>query len=131
MVGGKGLLTVVCIIALTHTVSAVSYEEGDERLGYINIASDGTTNVIFNATSIQNGVILGLLVLVLGALILPLFGIPLSSLFSADSADSGYANNGYDNKNAYQYNSSLSKRSFDVLGPVLDALLKAKQKYSK
>ena len=31
----------------------------------------------FNATSIQNGVLLGFLVLVLGALILPLFGVNL------------------------------------------------------
>ena len=45
------LLVVVCCSAgLSH---AASYEDGDERLGFINIASDGTTAVTFNATSIQ------------------------------------------------------------------------------
>ena len=48
-------------------------EEGDPRLGYISVANDGTTSLTFNATSIQNAVILGLFLAVLGALIAPLF----------------------------------------------------------
>ena len=65
-------------IALFAT-SAFGYETedeyaGDARLGYISVASDGATSLTFNATSIQNAVILGLFLLVLGALILPLFG---------------------------------------------------------
>jgi len=131
MVGGKEKLALLCLIAFTQTVSAVSYEQGDERLGYINIASDGTTAVTFNATSIQNAVVLVLIVSVLGVLILPLFGVPLSSLFSA-SNDSGYSgeSSGYENDSAYQYSPAL-KRSFDILGPILDALVQAKNKYSQ
>ena len=64
-------------------------EEGDARLGYVSVGSDGTTSITFNATSIQNAVILGLFVLVLGALVLPLFGISLGGLFGSDS-DTGY-----------------------------------------
>jgi len=86
----------------------------------------------FNATSIQNAVILGLFVLVLGALVLPLFGISLGSLFgSSDSADTGYGY-GYEQQgyeapaSGYQ---SFSKRSIDMLGPVLDALTNSEEKY--
>ena len=42
---------------------------------YYSITSNGASSLSFNATSVQNMVILGLLLLVLGALILPLFGI--------------------------------------------------------
>ena len=46
---------------------------------YYTVTSDGTSTLTFNATSIQNGVILGFLVLVLGALILPFLGVNLFS----------------------------------------------------
>ena len=104
-----GLLVLLCLAA---TATAASYEDGDERLGYINIASDGTTAVTFNATSIQNAVILGLLILVLGALILPMFGVPLSSLFSERSGQeygSAY-NGGYSGETNYAYAPSVAKR---------------------
>merc|ERR1712025_326893 len=84
------------ILALALAASTASAsetfeeEEGDARLGYITVGSSGATSITFNATSIQNAVILGLFTLVLGALILPLFGVSLGSLFGSDSSDSGY-----------------------------------------
>merc|ERR1712079_597991 len=62
----------ILAFALFSAASAETYEEeeGDPRLGYIAVGSDGTTSITFNATSIQNAVILGLFILVLGALIL-------------------------------------------------------------
>ena len=99
--------------------SAETFEEdaGDARLGYISVGSSGATSITFNATSIQNAVILGLFSLVRGALILPLFGVSLGSLFGGDSSDSGYSygfdqaensNYGYETSgNAYN---SFSKR---------------------
>jgi len=128
----------VLAFAIVSAVSAETYEEedGDARLGYITVGSDGSTSITFNATSIQNAVILGLFVLVLGALVLPLFGISLGALFgSSDSADTGYGygyeqptyGQGYEAPSAgYQ---SFSKRSIEMLGPVLDALTSAKEKY--
>merc|ERR1719385_191479 len=89
----KWLLFVTSALACLALVSAETYteeEEGDARLGYVSVGSDGTTSITFNATSIQNAVILGLFILVLGALILPLFGISLGSLFGSDSSDTGY-----------------------------------------
>ena len=82
------------ILALGLVASAASAEtfeeeDGDARLGYISVGSSGATSITFNATSIQNAVILGLFTLVLGALILPLFGVSLGSLFGGDSSDSG------------------------------------------
>ena len=104
------LLVLLCMVA---AATAASYEDGDERLGYINIASDGTTAVTFNATSIQNAVILGLLLLVLGALILPMFGIPLGSLFSERSGqDYGSAYNGGYSETNYAYAPSVAKRYY-------------------
>ena len=57
---------------------------------FYTVGSDGSTTLAFNATSIQNAVILGLFTLVLGALVLPLFGLSLGSLFGAESTGSGY-----------------------------------------
>jgi len=121
----------VLAFAIVSAVSAETYEEeeGDARLGYITVGSDGST-------SIQNAVILGLFVLVLGALVLPLFGISLGALFgSSDSADTGYGY-GYEQptyEQGYQAPASgyqsFSKRSIEMLGPVLDALTNAKEKY--
>ena len=107
----------LCLVA--SMASAETFEEeGDARLGYISVGSSGATSITFNATSIQNAVILGLFTLVLGALILPLFGVSLGSLFGGDSSsDSGYSygfdqaensNYGYETSgNAYN---SFSKR---------------------
>jgi len=122
----------VLALAIVSTVSAETYEEeeGDARLGYITVGSDGSTSITFNATSIQNAVILGLFVLVLGALVLPLFGISLGSLFGSESSDTGY---GYGYEQQYDAPStgyqSFSKRSVEMLGPVLDALNKGKEEY--
>merc|ERR1712176_727646 len=119
----------ILAFALFAASSAETYEEeeGDPRLGYISVGSDGTTSITFNATSIQNAVILGLFILVLGALILPLFGI--------DSSDTGYGY-GFDQatydqgfeSSANAYN-SFSKRSAEMLGPVMEALRKGEDNY--
>jgi len=100
--------------------------------GYVSVGSGGDTSITFNATSIQNGVILGLFVLVLGALVLPLFGISLTSLFGSDDTGYGY---GYD-QSAYEAPSSssyqsFSKRSIETLGPVLEALSSSQKKYDQ
>jgi hypothetical protein len=103
----------VLAFAIVSAVSAETYEEeeGDARLGYITVGSDGSTSITFNATSIQNAVILGLFVLVLGALVLPLFGISLGSLFgSSDSADTGYGY-GYEQQ-GYEAPASSGYQSF-------------------
>jgi len=127
----------ILAFALFSAASAETYEEeeGDPRLGYIAVGSDGTTSITFNATSIQNAVILGLFILVLGALILPLFGISLGSLFGSDSSDTGYGY-GFDQatydqgfeSSANAYN-SFSKRSAEMLGPVMEALRKGDEDF--
>merc|ERR1712193_201952 len=127
----------ILAFALFSAASAETYEEeeGDPRLGYIAVGSDGTTSITFNATSIQNAVILGLFILVLGALILPLFGISLGSLFGSESSDTGYGygfdqatyDQGYEpSANAYN---SFSKRSLQMAGPILEALRKGEEDF--
>jgi hypothetical protein len=127
-------------LSLVSVVSCDTYteDEGDGRLGYVSVGSSGDTSITFNATSIQNAVILGLFVLVLGALVLPLFGISLGSLFgTSGEADSGYtygyeqpaygSSPGYEQPaSTYQ---SYSKRSIEMLGPVLEALTESQKKY--
>jgi len=134
-------LVSVCSLALLAAVSAETYdneaEDGDARLGYITVGSDGSTSITFNATSIQNAVILGLFVLVLGALVLPLFGVSLGSLFGGDDtgSETGYGY-GYEQpqyQTGYEQPSSgystFSKRSIEMLGPVMEALTQAYKKY--
>jgi len=128
----------ILALAVAAVSASDSYqeEEGDARLGYISVGSSGQTSITFNATSIQNAVILGLFVLVLGALILPLFGVSLGSVFGSDSTGSGYGAYGFDQpefNNAYEssanaYN-SFSKRSVEMAGPVLEALRKHEEQY--
>merc|ERR1712157_594335 len=89
-------------------------EDGDARLGFISVGGGGATTLTFNATSIQNAIILGLFILVLGALVLPLFGV------SVAEEETGY---GYEQP-AYAYDEAAAqvgyaKRSVDSVGPVL------------
>ena len=88
-------------------------EDGEARLGYITVASDGSTSLTFNATSIQNAVILGLFILVLGALLLPLFGI-----FGEEDTGYGYGYEQTGYQSGYEAPSSgystFSKRSVSL-----------------
>merc|ERR1712049_57226 len=83
---------IILSLALFASACAEDFEQedGEARLGYITVGSGGATTLTFNATSIQNAVILGLFSLVLGALVLPLFGLSLGSLFGAESTGTGY-----------------------------------------
>jgi hypothetical protein len=91
------ILTVVCLFACAYAEDVA--EEGSARLGYITVGNSGATTLTFNATSIQNAVILGLFILVLGALVLPLFGVSMGEYFEEDT---GYGY-GYDAEPAYGY----------------------------
>lgn len=131
----KWLYTVVALalVACAHATDDVELEEeGDARLGFITVGTDGSTSLTFNATSIQNAVIVGLFILVLGALLLPLFGA-----FGDESGSGygyGYEQTAYNQQSGYEQPSSgystYSKRSVEMMGPVLDALSSAYQKYN-
>jgi opacity protein-like surface antigen len=126
----------VAAVALLFAAQASAFEveeeaeDGEARLGYITVASDGSTSLTFNATSIQNAVILGLFILVLGALLLPLFGI-----FGEEEEGYGYGYEQTGYQTGYEQPSSgyntFSKRSAEMLGPVLDALSTAYKKYEE
>jgi len=105
---------------------ALEVEEGDARLGFISVGDSGATTLTFNATSIQNAIILGLFILVLGALVLPLFGVSLE-----EEEDTGYGY-GYEQPTEYADTASAygyAKRSVDSFGPVLSAMASAQEKY--
>merc|ERR1712018_708503 len=110
----KWMIFAVAFLAVAHA-EELSADEGEARLGYITVGNSGATTLTFNATSIQNAVILGLFILVLGALVLPLFGVAVGD--STGDSGSGYGY-GYDNSGYSTY----SKRSVEAFGPVLDAL---------
>lgn len=103
----KWIILTVASLALFASVKADEYEdEGSARLGYITVGSGGATTLTFNATSIQNAVILGLFIIVLGALVLPLFGITAGG---EDESASGY---GYGYEQAeYAYQEPYSQYS--------------------
>jgi len=125
------MILTIAFLATAYAEELVA-DEGDARLGYITVGSSGATTLTFNATSIQNAVILGLFILVLGALVLPLFGVSVGDIAEESGSGYGYgyeqAAYGYDD--AAQY-SSYSKRSVEAFGPVLDALNAAQNKYEE
>merc|ERR1712080_3510 len=93
----------------------------------------------FNATSIQNGIILTLFLLVLGALVLPLFGLSLGSLFGADGGSSGYGSEytyaepayGSDLEVTAPYAEFSRRSGLQFMAPVIAALSNSKRKYEE
>merc|ERR1712209_226401 len=81
-------LATLAILA-TSAMGYQTEEEGEARLGFINVGSDGTTSLTFNATSIQNAVVLLLFLGLIGALIVPLF-LGAGATESTDGYGYGY-----------------------------------------
>merc|ERR1712029_30004 len=108
------LSRILCLV-LSVTLVSCEAEDGEPRVGYYSINSAGVSTLTFNATSVQNGVILGLLILVLGALILPLFGINLleSDEFASASTEDAYGS---------AYYNFAKRTGLDQMGHVLSAL---------
>merc|ERR1712142_562334 len=122
------ICTVACLAFFAAANAELVEEDGDARLGFISVGSGGATTLTFNATSIQNAIILGLFILVLGALVLPLFGV---SVAEEEATGYGY---GYEQP-AYAYDDAAqqvgyAKRSVDSFGPVLAAMASAEEKYA-
>jgi len=119
----------IALFATSAFAYDVEEEAGDPRLGFISVDSDGTTSLTFNATSIQNAVILGLFLAVLGALIAPLF------LGSGEAtADTGYGytqeSSGYEEP-AAGYAGYAKRSLLDNLNPVMAALAGGYKKYEE
>merc|ERR1712244_50441 len=115
----------LCLLVTVASVRGESTEDGEARVGYYSINSAGASTLTFNATSIQNAVLLGFIVLVLGALILPLFGVNLlaSDEYTSASTDAVYG----------QAYSNFAKRTGleNLVGPVMSALHKGKKRYEE
>jgi len=123
----KWLIALATLAVLASSACAYEYEDGDARLGFINVGSDGVTSLTFNATSIQNAVVLLLFLGLIGALIAPLF------LGAAEAeADTGYGytqeSTGYEEP-ATGYG-GYAKRSIDF-APIVHHLAAAHQKYDE
>lgn len=129
------VIATVALFANAHAYHTEEEENGEARLGYISVASGGDTSLTFNATSIQNAVILGLFLLVLGALLLPLFGINMGEE-EGYGEGYGYEPTGYEEP-AYQepatgYGAGYAKRSLlQQAGPLLSQLSATRQKYEE
>merc|ERR1719493_678818 len=138
MAARRTLLVVLgCCLASSVKAEEITEEEGEGRLGFYTVGSDGSTTLAFNATSIQNAVILGLFSLVLGALVLPLFGLSLGSLFGAESTGSGYGSQYGFSEPSFgsgvgggdPYAEFAQRKGSESLAPIIEALRKGKKKY--
>lgn len=122
----KWMILTVCLAFFAHVNAE---DDGEARLGYITVGNSGATTLTFNATSIQNAIILGLFILVLGALVLPLFGVSMDGTYEEPAAGYGY---GYEEA-AYAYDANqyqnYQKRSVDHYAPIVAALSKAEEQY--
>merc|ERR1712223_1575072 len=120
------ICTVACLAFFAAANAELVEEDGDARLGFISVGSGGATTLTFNATSIQNAIILGLFILVLRALVLPLFGVSMGDYLGEESG-SGYGY-GYEQPAYSEYDqsaySTYSKRSIQEAAPILEALQK-------
>jgi len=129
------VIATAALFASAYAYELEGEEDGEARLGYIAVASNGDTSLTFNATSIQNAVILGLFLLVLGALLLPLFGINMGEE-EGYGEGYGYEATGYEEP-AYQepasgYGAGYAKRSLlQQAGPLLSQLSATRQKYEE
>jgi len=122
----KWMILTVCLALFAQCQA--EEEAGDARLGYITVGNSGATTLTFNATSIQNAIILGLFILVLGALVLPLFGVSMDGTYEEPTGYGyGYdaAEYAYDPANYQQY----QKRSAEHYAPIVAALSKAEEQY--
>ncbi len=121
------ILTVA--LALFASVRAEDWDENvenDPRLGYITVGSNGATTLTFNATSIQNAVILGLFILVLGALVLPLFGVSMGEYFEDTGYGYGYEQPAYGYEEpSTGYNTYAKRQVTNVATPSFFITVKA------
>jgi len=118
--------------------SALAYEteeaeDGDARLGYYSVVN-GVTQLTFNATSIQNAVVLLLFLGLIGALIVPLFlqGGATAAAVPAPAND-GYGY-GYGQEQVYDdasYGGYAKRSLLSNLSPVLEALSSGHKKYEE
>merc|ERR1711988_1275916 len=117
----KWLFALATLAVMATSAMAYETEEaGDARLGFINVGSDGTPSLTFNATSIQNAVVLLLFLGLIGALIVPLF---LGAAETAEDTGYGYASP----DTGYGY----AKRSIIDFAPVAAHLAAAQEKYAE
>jgi len=114
----KVLLAVLCLVV------AVAAEEDEAR--FLTIDDTGATLAI-NSTSLIYAAIIGIPLLIVGLVVLPLFGLSIDSLFKKDGGD--FADQfAYENQDYAQY-SSYAKRTLDTLAPVITAIDQAYKKY--
>merc|ERR1739838_461688 len=125
----------LCVnFSLGENYDTIPYEE-EARLAYYTTTGDGSTFMTFNGTSMQNLVVLGVLVVVLASLLLPYLGLSngIFGLFSDESNNT--------NRNDFPELSSLGpwegldanqifkRRSGDIVEPVIKALTKGHTNY--
>jgi len=128
-------LATIALFASSALAYNVEEEEGDARLGYFNVAN-GVTSLTFNATSIQNAVVLLLFLGLIGALIVPLFlggAAPPPAPAPAPTGD-GYGY-GYGQEQVYDdasgYGGYAKRSLLSNLSPVLEALSSGHKKYEE
>lgn len=122
-------VAVLAVLAIGAHAYEVAEEEGDARLGYFSVGTNGATTLTFNATSIQNGVILALFIIVLGALIIPLFGQPDEGYEQSSGYGYGYEQPSYSSGYEAPSYHGYAKRSLEAMAPIVAALSKNEELY--
>ena len=129
----------ICLILMfIHCLKAensdmLSYED-EARLAYYTTTGDGASFMTFNGTSMQNLVVLGVIIVVLGSLLLPYFGVSngILGIFEEESNTNNNDFQGIPGINTgigYGGYQGLNRRSGEAVEPVLKAVMKGHHIY--
>jgi hypothetical protein len=129
---------IILILMLIHcskaeNIEKLSYED-EARLAYYTTTGDGASFMTFNGTSMQNLVVLGVIIVVLGSLLLPYFGISngILGIFGEESNTNKNDFQGIPVINTgigYGGYQGLNRRSGETGEPVLKAVMKGQHNY--
>ena len=109
--------------------------ENDPRLAYFTNTAEGLSYATFNGTSMQNLVVLGVILVVLGSLLLPYYGITNGILGLFDDEPNTEKNDFNMNESLFSGNNfapyqGIIRRSEDEVEPIWKAIMNYQQKYA-
>ena len=130
-------LITLTICLLSSGILGEEYDlEEDARLAYYTNTAEGTSYATFNGTSMQNLVVLGVILVVLGSLLLPYYGIT-SGILGLVEEDQNENKNDFSVTPDFNQNVDFSgyqgvvRKPEDSIQPVWNSIMNYENRYGK